>query len=162
MRILKFLAVLLAVLPGVLVLAGCQSPATVAPANPLVGTAWLAWDINGSGPGGKTYATLVFNPGRISGSGGCNRFSGALEVKADAWQASDIAVTRMECAPELMKEEAAFLGALEAARSHRVEGGLLTLIDESGQTRLRLVHLPRPPAQPGFIGPEFVRGLPPG
>jgi putative lipoprotein len=91
MRILKLLAVLLAVLA----LAGCQSPASVAPANPLVGTAWLAWDINGSGPGGKTYATLVFNPGRISGSGGCNRFSGALAVKADAWQASDIATTRM-------------------------------------------------------------------
>jgi putative lipoprotein len=154
MRVLPLLAVL--------ALAGCQSPPSVVTENPLVGTAWLAWDINGQGPGGKTYATLVFNPGRISGSGGCNRFSGALEVKADEWQASGIAVTRTECAPELMKEEASFLEALEAARSHRVEGGLLTLIDESGAVRLRLVHLPRPPAQPGFIGPSYVRGLPPG
>jgi len=24
------------------------------------------------------------------------------------------------------------------------------------------VRLPRPPAQPGFIGPSYVRGLPPG
>ena len=159
MRVLR----LLVVLPvAVLALAGCQSPPLVAPENPLVGTAWLAWDINGQGPGGKTYATLVFNPGRISGSGGCNRFSGALEVKADVWQASDIAVTRMECGPELMKDEASFLGALESARTHRVEGGLLTLIDESGAVRMRLVHLPRPPAQSGFIGPSFVRGLPPG
>jgi len=154
MRVLPLLAVF--------ALAGCQSAPSVAPENPLVGTAWLAWDINGQGPGGKTYATLVFNPGRISGSGGCNRFSGTLDVKADAWQASDIAVTRQECAPELMKEEASFLEALESARSHRVEGGLLTLIDESGAVRLRLVHLPRPPAQPGFIGPSYVRGLPPG
>jgi len=154
MRVLPLLAVL--------ALTGCQSAPPVAPENPLVGTAWLAWDINGRGPGGKTYATLVFNPGRISGSGGCNRFSGALEVKADTWQASDIALTRQECGPELMKEEASFIEALEAARSHRVEGGLLTLLDESGAVRLRLVHLPRPPAQPGFIGPSFVRGLPPG
>ena len=147
---------------AVLALAGCQSAPPVAPENPLVGTAWLAWDINGRGLGNKTYATLVFNQGRVSGSGGCNRFSGALEVKADVWQASDIALTRQECAPELMKEEAAFIEALESARSHRIEGGLLTLIDESGAVRMRLVHLPRPPAQPGFIGPSFVRGLPPG
>ena len=147
---------------AVLALAGCQSAPPVAPENPLVGTAWLAWDINGRGPGNKTYATLVFNQGRVSGSGGCNRFSGALEVKADVWQASDIALTRQECAPELMKDEAAFIEALESARSHRIEGGLLTLLDESGAVRLRLVHLPRPPAQPGFIGPSFVRGLPPG
>jgi len=147
---------------AVLALAGCQSAPPVGSDNPLVGTAWLAWDINGQGPGDKTYATLVFNPGRISGSGGCNRFSGVLEVKADTWQASDIALTRMECAPELMKEEASFIGALEAARSHKIEGGVLTLLDESGAPRLRLVHLPRPPAQSGFIGPSFVRGLPPG
>src|SRR5262245_7285904 len=147
---------------AVLALAGCQSAPSVAPQNPLVGTAWLAWDINGRGPGDKTYATLVFNPGRISGSGGCNQFSGTLQVKADVWQASDIALTRMECAPQLMKEEASFIEALEAARSHRIEGGLLTLLDESGTVRLRLVHLPRPPAQSGFIGPSFVRGLPPG
>src|SRR5262252_9356317 len=146
----------------VFALAACASTPPVGAENPLVVTAWLAWDINGRGPGDKTYATLVFNPGRISGSGGCNRFSGALQVKADAWQASDIAVTRMECAPELMKDEASFIGALESARSHRVEGGLLTLIDESGTVRMRLVHLPRPPAQPGFIGPSFVRGVPPG
>src|ERR1051326_8975619 len=102
---------------AVLALAGCQSAPPVGSDNPLVGTAWLAWDINGRGPGDKTYATLVFNPGRISGSGGCNRFSGVLDVKAEAWQASDIELTRMECAPELMKEEASFIGALEAARS---------------------------------------------
>ena len=154
MRVFRLLAVL--------ALAGCQSAPPVGADNPLVGTAWLAWDINGRGPGDKTYATLVFNPGRVSGSGGCNRFSGTLQVKADAWQARDIAVTRQECGPELMKEEASFLGALEAARSHRVDGGVLTLIDESGAVRMRLVHLPRPAAQPGFIGPSFVRGLPPG
>ena len=147
---------------AVLALAGCQSAPPAGSANPLIGTAWLAWDINGRGPGDKTYATLVFNPGRISGSGGCNRFSGTLAVEAEAWQASDIALTRMECAPEVMKEEASFISALEAARKHRVEGGLLTLIDASGAVRLRLVHLPRPPAQSGFIGPSFVRGLPPG
>jgi len=147
---------------AVLALAGCQSAPPVGSGNPLVGTAWLAWDINGRGPGDKTYATLVFNPGRISGSGGCNQFSGTLQVKADVWQANDIALTRMECAPQLMKEEASFIEALEAARSHRIEGGLLTLLDESGTVRLRLVHLPRPPAQSGFIGPSFVRGLPPG
>jgi heat shock protein HslJ len=100
--------------------------------------------------------------GESAARAGATAFSGALEVKAEAWQASDIALTRQECAPELMKEEAAFIEALESARSHRIEGGLLTLLDESGAVRVRLVHLPRPPAQPGFIGPSYVRGLPPG
>ena len=75
-----------------------------------------------------------------------------------------IAVTRMQCGPELMKEEASFLHALQAARFHSVEGDRLTLIDESGAPRLRLVHLSRPDAagtpDAGFIGPRFTRGLP--
>jgi heat shock protein HslJ len=146
------------------VLAACQSTPPAAPSNPLNGTAWVAWDIDGRGPGPKTYATLVFNAGRVVGSSGCNRFSGTLKVGAKAWQASDIAVTRMLCGPELMQEEASFLQALEAARFHSVDGGLLTLTDQSGAPRLRLVHLSRPDAavapQAGFIGPRFTRGLP--
>ena len=128
-----------------LVLAACQSAPPVPADNRLNGTAWLAWDIDGRGPGPKTYATLVFNAGRVVGSAGCNRFSGALQVGAKEWQASDIAVTRMLCAPELMKEEQSFLHALEAARFHNVEGGLLTLTDGSGTARLKLVHM-RPDA----------------
>jgi len=149
-----------------LVLAACQSAPPAPPANPLNGTAWLAWDIDGRGPGAKTYATLVFNAGRVVGSTGCNRYSGALQLGGKEWQASDIAVTRMLCAPEQMKDEASFLHALEAARYHSLEGGLLTLIDESGTARLKLVHM-RPDAaaaaapQTGFIGPRFTRGLPP-
>ena len=148
-----------------LVLAACQSAPPAPAGNPLAGTAWLAWDIDGRGPGPKTYATIVFNAGRVVGSTGCNRFSGVLQVGAKEWQASDIAVTRMLCAPELMKEEASFLHALESARFHSVEGGLLTLTDQSGTARLKLVHM-RPDAaaaapQTGFIGPRFTRGLPP-
>ena len=148
-----------------LVLAACQSAPRVAePSNPLSGTAWLAWDIDGHEPGSGTYATLVFNGRRVVGSSGCNRFSGALQVGATALQAKDIAVTRMQCAPELMKEEASFLHALQAARFHSVEGDRLTLIDESGAPRLRLVHMSRPDAagtpDAGFIGPRFTRGLP--
>jgi heat shock protein HslJ len=147
------------------VLAGCQSAPGVSPSNPLNGTAWLAWDIDGHGPGAQTYATLVVNGSRVIGSSGCNRFSGALQLGAKEWQATDIAVTRMLCAPERMKEEASFLQALESARYHSVEGGLLTLIDQSGTARLRLVHLSRPDAalapSTGFVGPRFTRGLPP-
>lgn len=147
-----------------MVLAACQSAPPAAPANPLNGTAWVAWDIDGRGPGAKTYATLVFNADRVVGSSGCNRFSGTLKIGAKAWQASDIAVTRMLCGPELMEEEASFLQALQEARFHNVDGGLLTLIDEFGAPRLRLVHLSRPDArvtpQSGFIGPRFTRGLP--
>ena len=146
------------------VLAACQSVPSAPPSNPLNGTAWVAWDIDGRGPGAKTYATLVFNSDRVVGSSGCNRFSGTLKIGAKAWQASDIAVTRMLCGPELMQEEASFLQALQDARSHSIEGGLLTLIDQSGAPRLRLVHLSRPNAaatpQTGFIGPRFTRGDP--
>jgi heat shock protein HslJ len=146
------------------VLAACQSSPPVAPPNKLNGTAWRAWDIDGRGPGALSHATLVFNAGRIVGSSGCNRFSGTLKLGVQAWQASDIAVTRMLCGPELMQEEVSFLQALQAARSHSIEGGLLTLIDQSGAARLRLVHLSRPDAavtpQTGFIGPRFTRGMP--
>ena len=158
MRIVPFLVVL--------VLAACQSaPPVAAPSTPLNGTAWLAADIDGRGLGAGTYATLVFNGRRVVGSSGCNRFSGALQVNTTQLHARDIAVTRMQCAPELMKEEASFLHALQAARFHSIEGGLLTLFDDAGTRRLRLVHLSRPDAagtpDAGFIGPKFTRGPPP-
>src|SRR5262245_64743090 len=103
-----------------LVLAACQSaPRVDAPSNPLNGTAWLAWDIDGHEPGAGTYATLVFNGRRVVGTSGCNRFSGALQVGATELQAKDVAVTRMQCGPELMKEEASFLHALHANRRVR-------------------------------------------
>jgi hypothetical protein len=68
---------------AVLALAGCQSAPPVGSDNPLVGTAWLAWDINGRGPGDKTYATLVLTPGASADRAAATGFPACSTVKAE-------------------------------------------------------------------------------
>jgi putative lipoprotein len=73
--------------------------------------------------------TVVFEAaGKVSGNGGCNRFSGPAAVSGTAIRIGPLVSTKMACAdPRLNGQEAAYLTALESA----------TMID-AGATRLEL------------------------
>jgi heat shock protein HslJ len=94
------------------------------PAEPdaaLVGTPWrlesLVW---GLGPDGAVSpaigeATLLLGEdGTISGSTGCNRFSGGYELDGTTLTAGPLATTRMACEEALMDQERAVLDVLDA------------------------------------------------
>ncbi len=72
----------------------------------------------------------------LTGSGGCNRFTGSYEAGNGTLRFGRIARTMMACIE--MDTENAFLRALERTRQYRVRGRILDLIDDRGQTLARL------------------------
>ncbi|MFC1879063.1 META domain-containing protein, partial [Chloroflexota bacterium] len=99
----------LVVLPCMIMvfLAACSSG--IAP-DPLEGTSWQLFAVRKSSVGG-TSITVEFDDGRISGTGGCNSFSGDYELDGDMIIFGEIAMTLMAC-PEpdgIMEQEQEFL-----------------------------------------------------
>ena len=88
--------------------------------------AWLDWD----DPAPPTVtATATFAGGKVSGSGGCNQFSGPFGVEPASL---DVAVgpmvsTRMACPEPAMEVEARYLGALQGVYRWGWAQGLLAL-----------------------------------
>ena len=68
---------------------------------------------------------------RITGSGGCNRFTGSYQRNADRLTFGKIAMTFMAC-PEGMETEREFMAALEQVRSWKIFGEDLELFDGNG------------------------------
>ena len=81
-----------------------------------------------------TRVTLAFDgQGRVSGSAGCNRFTARFEAGPGTVLIDTPAATRMACPePGVMAQERAFLRALEAARTARIEADQLELRDADG------------------------------
>lgn len=107
--------------------------AEAAPAT-LFGTTWLAEDINGRGVIDDAQSTFSVTPdGKVTGSGGCNRFFAEAEVKGDRIAIGKAGATMMACPEALMDQERKFLAALEAAAAYRIDGdGKLFLVDANG------------------------------
>ena len=118
-------------------------PAKANPDAALVGTYWRAVEIDGNPvtPRSKkreAHLVLMSEGRRVSGSTGCNRFTGTFEQTADSFRFSKMAVTKMACPPPLDTLERAFLQALNVTATVRISGNTLELIDASGRVRLRL------------------------
>ncbi|MGR7994081.1 META domain-containing protein [Xanthobacter sp. ZOL 2024] len=97
---------------------------------------WLAEDIGGNGVLDRLQTTLELTAeGRVSGSSGCNRYTGEAKVDGKAIQFGPLASTRMSCSPGAMDQETKFLAALEAARGWQADMGrrTLTLNDGAGK-----------------------------
>jgi len=103
---------------------------------------WLAEDINGGGVIDRLQTTLTLGAdGKVTGTGGCNRYMGTVTIKGDAITFGTMAGTRMACTPAVMDQENKFHAALETVRSWRIAQGKLFLRDESGNVVLRLVTM---------------------
>jgi len=121
---------------------GCsllEPASTDTPKAELVGSTWLAEDIDGGGVIDDAQSTLVFGTdGRVSGRAGCNQYSGTVTRKGASMIIDQVMSTKMACtAPALMDQETRFLNALQATRSYRMEGTKLVLVDGAGKARLR-------------------------
>ena len=79
----------------------------------LEGTSWTL--VSGVGlPHGVplTRPTAAFAEGRISGTSGCNRYTGGYTLEDGSFALGPLATTRMACIPPADEIERAFLGAL--------------------------------------------------
>ncbi len=101
----------------------------MADAPPLDGTAWVLSALPGRTLAADPAATLRFASGRVSGTDGCNRFSGPYMAKGTELKvSSQLATTRMACPPEVDAQATAFVAALTGAARYRVAEGQLQLL----------------------------------
>jgi heat shock protein HslJ len=116
-------------------------PPAAGPADPLLAE-WVLLEFGPSGAEGtvpsEPLLTLMFEEGgRISGSAGCNHYSGAYILEDGQISIGPLATTRMGClAPGVMERESAFLRALQTAQSIEMTADSLVLTYQDGQGRL--------------------------
>jgi len=77
--------------------------------------------------------TAEFAAGTISGSSGCNQYTGPYEAKGTSITIGPLASTLRACAdPAVDQQETDYLAALALARTFSVAGGNLTLFRDDG------------------------------
>jgi heat shock protein HslJ len=134
----------------IMVLAGCTKTQHVLvrePASPSPGLAGR-WDLVSYGPVGSEATILtdrqVFidftSDGKISGSGGCNRYFGGwgfLEGTKDAIRIWRTGSTKMACEGPIMTQEYRYLEELSRVSTYAAEGKELRLYYDAGREVLR-------------------------
>ncbi len=88
--------------------------------------------VTGSAP------AMTFADGTVSGSAGCNQFTGPYHVDGESLSIGPASLTRMACAePEgVMAQESALLRALESAATFTLDGDRLTIRRADGATAI--------------------------
>lgn len=79
----------------------------------------------------EPHLILATDQPRVSGSGGCNRLSGAFTLDGNMLRFSGMAGTMMACLKG-MEQEGRFKDALGKAERYRIEGNHLELLDAGG------------------------------
>ena len=123
------------------VVCACTTPQTNPPPSisQLIGAKWVAEDIDGGGVIDDVQSTMEFTEEhRVAGRGGCNPYSGNVQIDGPKLKIEQVISTKMACAPALMDQETRFLQALEAARTFELQDTKLRIRDESGKQRLVL------------------------
>lgn len=111
------------------------------PPDSLSQTSWILQDLAGStgfvSPPQGTTLTAQFLTGKITGSGGCNTFSGTyIEGENQTLTISKLATTMMACDPPVMELESQYLTLLEETGSFSIANNQLTLLNQAGQTSM--------------------------
>jgi heat shock protein HslJ len=98
------------------------------PRDTLNGTAWTLTSIDNIPPLEGRKLSIAFAEGKLSGSSGCNSYSGSYEINGEKISAGPIAMTLMACVdPGVMDQEQSFLAYL---------GDLKTFVRSDGQLQL--------------------------
>jgi heat shock protein HslJ len=106
-----------------------------APAG-LTGTVWTARSIDEKAVTLPTPPTMVFQAGQVSGTDGCNRYSGPYTESANSIHFGSISMTDMACMGQVSEVAASFGESLSGEVSFILEGVTLTLTNNTGSTQL--------------------------
>lgn len=132
----RFAAFMLTLAAGSAMLAGCGT--TVSLDEPIESRAWRLTSVGlrpipATAQGGDPQ--VQFEGSRVTGSGGCNRFTGTYQRTGHDLKIGPLAATRMACTdPERGAVETGFVGALQATTGYALVGNQLTLLDAGGRT----------------------------
>ena len=106
----------------------------------LLGTAWLAEDIDGRGVIDRARSTMEFaKSGQVSGLAACNHYFGPVSLNAGAITFGNLASTRKMCPESLMDQEQRFMEALSKAKRLELthEGQILLMYPDGTKPTLR-------------------------
>lgn len=114
------------------------------PADLLIGDAWRITALGDAALIEPERLSLnFFAPGRVAGSGGCNRLIGGFNLTGEGLSFDRIGSTMMACEEEIMEQERRMLDALEQVRRFDITGeGTLLLI--GGNEDSVLIEAQRP------------------
>lgn len=100
---------------------------------------WVLREIEGRAAVTQSRTTLNLSDGRISGSGGCNSYSGLGRVADGRVSVGLLAMTKMGCEPDVLEQEARFASALPASVRYEIDGsGAMRVYDSKGRLTMRL------------------------
>lgn len=100
----------------------------------------------------SNFAYLTIDGQNVSGSAGCNDFSGTATFNEGSVNLSPLAVTRKMCADEsVMAYENALLSILDNATSYEATGNAMTISNDDGSMSANLTPVRQ---QTLFVGPE--------
>ena len=116
---------------------------SAAAANPLEGS----WDVTGYnngkqavvGPVAGSTLTAIFTADQVSGSAGCNTYSGPYTLDGTTLKIGPLASTMKACADQAVNDqEQQFLAALQASTTFSQSGNILTLKAAGGENQVTL------------------------
>jgi len=114
-------------------LQGCGG--TILPPDTLAGSSWTFVSIGGVAVAKDRPTSLQFDGSRLSGSAGCNRFSGGYKTADGTLTAGPLMATEMACPGPGMKQEAAFFQLMAApVRLTFADDGTLIFTGSAGRT----------------------------
>ena len=121
----------------------------------LAGTRWKLQAVNNGRQAvvsvllGTEITAIFESDGAVSGSAGCNSYSGTYTVAGDGIGFGPLATTRMACEPPIMEQEQAYLAALQATTRYTLAGDQLILQDGTGARQAAFVTAVPAPSRPG-------------
>ncbi|HKJ56117.1 MAG TPA: META domain-containing protein [Nitriliruptoraceae bacterium] len=94
---------------------------------------WVLVELNGDEPLADVVVDLMITEDQLSGSGGCNRYMGGIDVDDPSLTIEpEIATTMMACPDEIMAQENAYLAALNTVTDYSASDEELQLMDADG------------------------------
>jgi heat shock protein HslJ len=118
-----------------------------AAANPLEGS----WDVTGYNNGKQAVVspvagsklTAIFTADQVSGSAGCNTYSGSYTLDGTTLKIGPLASTMRACADQAVNDqEQQFLAAMQNATTFSQTGNVMTLQAAGGENQVTLVPTP--------------------
>jgi heat shock protein HslJ len=128
-RLQTSLFLVLIALLTVIALAACT---TGSDQTTLVGPEWRLASTAGEAVPAEVSITATFGNEEVTGSSGCNSYSGPYKVDGDKIQFGPMVSTLMACDEPMMSWEGNYLKALQAAQNYTVSGNLLEITTGEG------------------------------
>ncbi len=114
--------------------------------NPLIGTSWRLLTLNGAPVLAGSEITAVFgDAANISGTGGCNNYTGSYSVNGNSLLVQNISSSQQSCvSPDgVMPQERSYINVLGSSSGFEIAGNQLTIRGTQGTLVYQPLVTPR-------------------